>query len=272
MKKLKKILFTTLVILVLLIAGGIFFMGSVIQNTYNTLAPTLLGVNTHLGSVQAAPFRGKVIFRNLTIGNPEGFNTENMLSMGKLVFELDMASVFSDTIIVKELSISDVGVTYEKSLTTSNVDTFLKHLSSGESDKSKEKTEAPADDGKKKSVIIEKLSLTGGEIDFALTITGGNSLKIPLPPIHMTDLGKPGEPIKAIQAVREIIQTILKTVVTSVTQAGTLVTDGAKAIGQGALDAGQEALNIGKDVSGKAVDGVKGVGEAIGGLFSGKKE
>ena len=153
LKRLVKILVGVLVLLVVLLVVGIFFLDSLVEKGINTAAPALLGVNTHVDSVSIRPFKGIVQLKNLTLANPEGYTTEKKLfEVTEFYVNVNMASLFSDTIKIRKILIQGPGCTYEVKEGTSNIDALIAKLNKGAST---EKT------GKKLSESTRCLSTKG---------------------------------------------------------------------------------------------------------------
>ena len=102
--------------------------------------------------------------------------------------------------------------------------------------------------GKKpaKKIEVDDFMITGAKVHF-------KEMTLPLPPIHLTDLGKGPEGITAVDLTRRVLDAVVSATV--------------KAVVSTAADIGKGAENVGKDV-GKAVGGgVNKVTKSIGGLF-----
>jgi hypothetical protein len=104
-------------------------------------------VDVTLESINISPFKGRVEIRNLIVGNPEGYTSDHAVKLGFVNAELNIPSVFSDKLIIHEVTLKDVNVNYETKMFTSNIqqiiDNASQHSSSGnvpESD-TKEKAE-----------------------------------------------------------------------------------------------------------------------------------
>ncbi len=82
---------------------------------------------------------------------------------------------------------------------------------------------------------------------------GGKEMTLPLPDIHLTDLGKNDAGITPAELIKEVLSQVTE---------GTF-----KAVGSSVTDLGKGAANAAKD-AGKAVgEGVSKLGKSLGGLF-----
>ncbi|NLB65580.1 MAG: AsmA family protein [Lentisphaerae bacterium] len=266
MKKTLKILLGIILVLAILLVVAEFTLDKVILTAFNKAAPAALGVDATLENASLSLFRGKASLEGLHIGNPEGYKTDGLFDLGSIAIKLDVRSLLSKTIIIREITIQDMALTYEKGLLNSNLGALIDQLAGDDDDEPKEKDEAKDKKEKKKDgkkVVIEKLAISGSKMNVSITgaaaLTGGGAIPIPLPPITLTDLGKEKEGVTVIEAVQNVLKAILGAAGSAITGAGGLVADGAKAIGEGALAVGEGALDAGKAVVGGAADAGKAV-------------
>jgi hypothetical protein len=208
---------------------------------------------------------GKGALKGLKIGNPEGFATDSAFELGEISIDLDVESLGSDTIVVKDILIDAPQVTYE--MTTSggsniqaikeNVDDFLKRHGGGKKEKDEttpdeqgepEEPKAPKGDGKK--VVIENLRIQGGKVNVSATFLGGKKVGAPLPGVHLKDLGKKEGGLTPEQVTAEILAAL-----TNVTDQAveTLDIDALKKGVDEAVDKAGKALDDAADKAGKAV-------------------
>ncbi len=257
MRKLFKILAGILIVLVLLAIPLLIWLNAVVLKGFNTAVPVALGVPATLQQANVRPLRGKAFLKGIHIGNPEGYKTDGILDLDSIFIRVDRASLLSDTIIINEIAIRGLVVTYEKGLFNSNLGALIESLSAGEAESKEEKTEAEQP-GKK--VIIKKLTIVDSKMRFSITgaaaLTGGGGLPIPLPNITLTDLGQEKEGLTFVQAIEHVLKAIAGAVGTAIVGSGKLIGDGAKAVGDGAMAVGEGAVDAGKAV-------VDGVGDAL---------
>ena len=213
--------------------------------------------------------RGKASLRGLHIGNPSGFKTSGLLDLGSIAVRIDTASLLTDTIVIQSIVVDGLVVTYEKGLFNSNLGTLLESLSSGE-----DKPAGGTPEGEKpaRKVVMEKLVITGGRMNFSVTGALGAAIPIPLPPITLTDLGKEKEGVTVAEAIRRILTAIAGATGTALAGSAHLIGQGLGAVGEGAVAAVGGATEAGKAVVGGTVDAGKAVvggavdaGKAIGG-------
>ena len=263
MKRFLRILGICVAVLVVVLLVLNWQLGNIITSAVNTVGPSVLKVPVHVQEVQCHIFRGKLHIKNLVLGNPEGFSEPSMFVLGELVVSLAPASLFSNTIHIKEILITAPQITFEQTLRGNNIGALQKNL---ESEPPKEEANKPAQGKSQKKVVIDHVLVSNGKITLKMGVGGS----LPLPDIELKDIGK-NDPngTSIVGAVKEILGAIVKSITTAVSSSGKLAVDGAKKLGtwtagQG-KDLGKGAVDTGKAVGDAASSAVKGVMNVFGG-------
>jgi len=274
-KKIVKFFIGLVVVLLILLVALFFFMGSIVEKGINTAAPALLGVNTHVDSVSISPFKGVVHLKNLTLANPEGYSKEKKLfEVTEFYINVNMASLFSDTIKIKKILVKGPGCTYEVKNGTSNIDALIAKLNKGTPAEPKAKTEEPVSTeppkekkaGKK--VIIDELSINDTRLAYSSPMTIGQFLNIPIASITLKDIGKKDGGATFSEALTQIMNAMLNGINSAISSAGDMLGSTTKSA--------TDATKATTDALGSGVkDTTKAVGSAldnVGGLFKSKKK
>lgn len=266
MKKFIRIILLLLIVSIIALA---FYAGRAIKTTLLAVGPKALGVPLEVGKVDVRPIRGIIRIHDLKIGNPEGFQTDNLFTMQKLNIDVSIKSLFTDTIIVNTVEIIGPEITYEKTLTTSNIEAFQDHLSGeekepSEKDEEKDQDKESVDTEEKKSgkkVVIEYFVLDDCKVHLSMTGMMGTAVPLTLSKIEMRDIGKEEG---SGASIGDITGIIFGSILSSV---GNLALGSVKLIGTGTMAVGGAAVDGVSAVGGVAVDGVSAVGgAAVGGV------
>jgi len=275
MKVLKKVLIGVGAVLVVLIVVVVLFLGQVVKTTVEKVGPQVTGVDVSLERARVYLLLGDIKLKGLVIGNPEGFKTPSAMELGRFVIDLDMGSLFTDTIVIKEILIDGPQVTYERALRSSNLGQIQKNMEPKEKDKpakeTKEGKPAKADKGPGKKIVIEDFLFENGQIHVSTPLAGGKDLTVPLPKIHLEDIGKGSGGASVSEVVNQLFGAIAKSAGKAVASSADIADDAGKVL----KDVGGDATDAAKELSGSAADAAKGVGGSIkklgGSLFGGKK-
>jgi uncharacterized protein involved in outer membrane biogenesis len=262
MKKLKKILLISVAVVAVLLVALMLSLGAIIKTAVTTAGPKLAGVPIQLAKVTVNPLGGLVHIQGLIIGNPQGFNTPSAMELGEFKVNLAMGSLFTDTIVIKQILIDAPQITYEKSLKSSNLSTLQENLApKGAAAPKAEAAPAPEKkNGAAKKVIIEDFQLNGAKVNVTITALGGKTMALPLPDIKMKDIGKSSGGASPAEVISEVFNSITK----AVTEAAAKSVDiGGKAL----KDAGGAATDAAKGATDAAKGAVDSVKKGLGGLL-----
>lgn len=260
--KAKKVLLITGAAILVLLVAVMLSLGAIIKTAVTTAGPKLAGVPIQLSKVTVNPFGGLVHIKGLVIGNPQGFNTPSAMELSEFKLDIAMGSLFTDTIVIKQILIDAPQITYEKSLKSSNLSTLQANLTPKDAAPKQEAAPAkePAEKKAAKKVIIEDFQLNGAKVNVTITALGGKKMTIPLPDIKMKDIGKDSGGASPAEVISQTFDAISKAVIDAVASAGDIAGDALKSVGGAATDAAKGAADAAKG----AVDSVK---KGIGGLL-----
>jgi hypothetical protein len=246
MKKL--FLFSTLLV-VLLVAGLYvtmqFFLGSIVKAGVNKFGPTMTQSKVELQSAKLSPLSGEGTLTGLVVGNPKGWSNADAFRLGTVHISMEPFSVFKDHIVINEVVIDQPEFLYETKLVASNIGDILKNV---EAAMGGNKAAEPQKDGKPIKMVIKKFTLRNGKVTLGM---GTTAVPLPMPPVEITDIGTKEGGVSPAGVVFAVLRSVTTSVVAATTQALT-------------------ALGGTSGVS--AAEGARQVGEAILGIFGGKKQ
>jgi uncharacterized protein involved in outer membrane biogenesis len=249
MKKAKKILLfggiglLVLIIVVVIIVG--VFLGSIVKTAVNTVGPKITHTTLTVDAVDVSMLTGSAKIKGLVIGNPEGYKAPNSISVGLTAVSVSPMSVLSDKIVVKSIRVESPEITFEGNpLGANNLKKIEENVNavaaSLQTSSTNQPAAAAAPSKSAKKLEVDDFLITGAKIHI------GTGATLPLPDIHLTDLGKGPEGITAADLTRRVLSEVVSGTIKTV---GSAVTD------------------IGKD-AGKAVGaGVNKITTGIGGMF-----
>ena len=255
----KKVLAIISLLVVVLLVVVILFLGQIVKTGIETVGSKLTGVPIGVERVLVRPLTGKVHVTALVIGNPDGFNTPHCMELGKFYLQMDMASLFSDTILINKIQIDKPQINYERALKGSNLSTILDTLELGKPTEEESTEKKPG-----KKVIIQDFLLTEAKVSATFTAMGGKKITFTLPKIHMQNIGEKSDGTSLSKVLSKVLTKITKSV-------GSGATEALKSAGNIAGETLKEAGGAAKNVGEKAGEAVKDTGSAlkkkISGLF-----
>ena len=147
----------------------------------------ILGVEVQVASVSLSLREGRGTIRELRIANPEGYSSANAFTLKEITLGLDLESVQGSPLVIDEVTIRAPEVSYEISADgKSNFDMISANASrygGGSGDTAAESDAQP--------MLIRKLVFEDGKIHARSSIGKERTLEVPLPALHMSDLGAP---------------------------------------------------------------------------------
>lgn len=225
MKKYKKAIIISLCVLVVLIVGLLLSLGFIIEKTVQTavssVGPAVTGAEMSIGGVSLNPFRGRLDLSNIKLGNPKGlgYETSEALKVGKVAVELDLASLLSDKIIVREITIKNVDLTMEMKLTATNISDIQKNIKKftdsmkkpeGEKPVKDEKAAEPAKETEGKKLQVDLVDIDGVTVNVSASGLGGQKAGIPIPQIKIENMGKSGSGITVPELIGNVLNAIME--------------------------------------------------------------
>jgi uncharacterized protein involved in outer membrane biogenesis len=225
-----------------------FTLDSIVKKGVETLGPDITRVEVRLGSAKISPIGGSGELANLFVGNPNGYKTASAIETRGVKVSVKIGSVFSDTIVVDEVNIQAPQITLEGSLTgKNNLSAILDNVTAygGSGQPHKTGSDASAKKSQKK-FIVKDLVINGGKITLSISGLGQNfSEPVPLPTLHLHDIGTAQNGVTADQ----LVTAILKPLLASTTKA-----------------AADQVVNLGGKLKNLGKTGVDGLGNAVKGL------
>lgn len=202
---------------VVLAGGGYLFRNQIIAAAIETVVPKITKTAVTVGAVDFNPFDGQAAIKSLTLGNPAGFDGD-MLKIADISVKLEPKTVLSDKIIIHDIFINGVSANYavssygisNLSLLQQNIEGNKEPAAAVKTDAAKQ-TAAPNEVKPEKNIVIDSFTLTNAEVSASFAGIGAT---MPLPDIHMTDIGK-AEATSVKEALADILSVFSKETLTA---------------------------------------------------------
>ena len=261
-------------IAVLLIVA-IIARDAIIKTAVTKIGSAVTGTKVEMDSFSSS-FGGTVELTGFRVANPEGYRDPYAFQVAQVRVGVDVGSLFSDKIEVREVLISGTKVNFELKLNGSsnltdikqNVETFA-----GEGGGQPESPDQPAAqkpeaarEAAQKKVVIRIVKVEGTELSVSSSLLN-TTVPLPLPPITLTDLG---EGKNFGETVNEFAAKMLAAILTAVSDSG-LRLDGLKGIGDSLTEAGKGLGDSLKQSGDSLKDAGKTLESSFKDLFKNKK-
>jgi hypothetical protein len=255
------------------------WVNPVVTGIAGKVVPNYTGTDFRINRFYLNPYSGILGIEGVKLSNPYGFGESAAFSLEKFNVEVLVGSVFSDTILVKDIVIEDAFVSYFSSKGKNNFDVILENVQSAMEPKNEKDDVKEAKDEtttSQKKVIIEHLRVAGTKVKL---IKSDVMPALLLPTIELTDIGKKSNGATFEEAWNQISASVMKAM-SSIGDGfgalGGLLEDSTKnftkTLDNVSVKTGNAmtgALNATKEVSTSASDAVKKTTDAVSGAAKG---
>lgn len=208
MKGLKIAAIVIAVLIAGLVAVGMTIDGFV-ESSIEDAGSDILNAKVEVDDIDISLFGGTADMDGFLVYNPEGFSDETALSLRGIDIKLDLKSLFSETVIVKEVHVKNPEILFEQQKAKINLRELSKNISSGSEEESD------------KNLIIEKFILEEGSVRILSDIEKERTLNASIDRIELNDIGKSGTNTMQ-QTLRQVLEPIIKNALSEAAKKGLL--------------------------------------------------
>jgi len=210
----KRKLFRSLFFLValvgaLVIAGAVglsLFANSAVRVAVESAGARTLGVDVSVGKADLALLGGSVILRDITVGNPPGYEGDRLVELARTDISADTLSLLGDQAFIRSMKLDGMELFVEqRGVTQNNLYEVVEKV---------QRDRKPSG----KRLVIDVLEITHIRVNVELQTVPGQDDRVTfqLAPIRMTDLGRDEDMDVAI-----LLTKILLAVATEIAEEGT---------------------------------------------------
>mgnify|MGYP006428657685 CR=1 FL=1 len=259
----KGILVGIVVILLAVVGGGVYVFlnaGDLIKQVVEEVGSKATKTKVTLSKVDLSIQTGEAALKGFRMGNPAGFKTDKAMSFGAVSVKIDTDSVTKDVIVVKEVVISSPDITYEYADGKANFDVIQKNVEAFAKEMGAGGKKGAKDDKGGKKLIINHLYVRDGKVAISAGLLAGKKITVPLPTIHLKDIGKKEKGATA----GEVASQVMSSISSKISGVGKVGMDSAVKAVKGAVDGAKKMLEGGADGAGKVMEDTT---KSIKGLF-----
>lgn len=249
----KKILARIAIVVVILIIVAVlavhFFLDSAVKRGVETIGPKLTKVDVKLDAVHLSLLSGSGRIEGLLIGNPDGYKTAHAINVGTAALEVKPGSLLADKLIIKTINVEAPEITFEVGLHGNNLKQIMANMdetTSGSGGTNIAGTTPNEQKKASKKLEVDDFEITGAKLEASITELGGKTMALPLPTIHLTDLGTGPDGITPTQLAKKVLSAI--------------EAEAAKAVANSGGDLGNLTKGLGKSGGGSVTNAIKGIG------------
>ena len=257
------ILISGTVVFVVLVAGLIsvlLSLNGIVKKSVETVGPMVTKVSVTLGAADISPFSGSGKLTDFVVGNPPGCKSAHAMEVSQMALAVEPKSLMSDVMVIHEITVKEAKITMEGGLTDNNLTKILANVKEFADNLPGADKTKPSEEQKKsqKKMIINEFLIEGAQVTMVLNlpVLGTQNWTLPLPTIHITDLGKKEGGVTTDQMISSVLSKI---------------SSEALQVAQDKISSlGKSTLNLGKDIGKTIGTNASGVLNGLGGLFQKK--
>lgn len=211
----KKILIGVGVAIVVVVIAAVVIvstmLGSIVKEGVERGGPPVLGVPVKLESASVSVFSGSGELDTLTIGNPEGYQTDSSFKVGNVQIRVDTGSLRSDVIRIHEIIVDGAEVTFEiNPPKATNLTDIMNHVNqvAGAAEEAPEKAEAAGP-----KLIIERFVMKNTKARLSAKSMEGRSADFTVPDLELKDLGAKSNGQTAAELAPQVVVPVIKQVI-----------------------------------------------------------
>lgn len=265
-----KIILGVLVLFFVLLAAAVLIIGAhlgdLVKAGLQVAGPKVTQTSLTVEKVEVSLLGGSAGVNGLVLGNPEGYQAPQSISVSNASVSLVAGSVLSDKIVIRSVEVHGLVVTFEgnpfgaNNLTKIMANVQGPNAASGPASSqpainNPAPAPAPSSPAKPaKKLEVDSLVIAGAEIHAHLPGIVNRQLTLPLPEIRLTGLGQGPDGITGAELTRQVLGEItagtIKSLAAYLGNFGKNVTDAAKS-------AALEGLKNAGGITGQGADKLK---------------
>jgi len=177
---LRVVLLAILILLLIAVVAVKLFAGRAVKVGIETAATKTLNVGVSVSNVDLSIMAGKLALQNLLINNPPGYQHDKLLQLKNAEIEVDVKSLLSDVVNIREIKLDGVNVVIEqRGISGNNLQDVITAIRNG----SKE--------GEGKKLRVDNLEISNITVQMKLPSVPAqdDTITLELSTIRMTNLG-----------------------------------------------------------------------------------
>jgi hypothetical protein len=251
--KAANIIIALIIIVFLAVVIGLLSIDGILRAAIPTAIKTQLKVDASVSKAHLGITSGTIEITNLKIGNPEGYQFENILEANSIFVQTSISGLMGNPVEIQQVKLDNIKMVIEQKGLTSNLNDILKAMPAKD-EKKAEPTEA---DKKSKSVHITSVDISNISVTVKLLPLPGKSdaVTLHIASLHLSDVG--GENESLADVIGKIFRKISEEVAS---QGKDIIPSDVLGSLEGSLgDAGKVLEKAGKETTEKATDALKNI-------------
>lgn len=196
----KRIIYTLLGLLIVIGTGFLaltFTIDSIVSSNIEQIGSEMTGTPVTVDNVSISPFSGSGTIRGFRVANPNGYAKDYAVEIEDFSIELEPFSLFSNEIVVNQITISGASVYVEQKLPENNIREIMDHINS-----------LPEGEATDAQLVIEHFLLENGTADLFTEVGGDRSASVEISRIELNDIGRATGDQTAEAVIKQIAEEV----------------------------------------------------------------
>ncbi|RLA57968.1 MAG: hypothetical protein DRR04_11990 [Gammaproteobacteria bacterium] len=190
-------------------------LDSIVAGVIEDVGSDVLKTEVSVSGVEIDLKASKAGIAGMTIANPGGYSSANLLEMEAIGVDIDLGSLDKDVLVINAIVIHNPKINFEGDADGgSNMQTLLDNINSGSSD------DSATTSTEETKMIINHFEFSGGLVNASSATKPGETTEIKLPPIKMSNIGKAEGGVTADVVANEITNELVGAIISAAARAG----------------------------------------------------
>lgn len=199
--------------LVIILAAGFWMLAmsidSIVKSGMEQVGSEMTGTQVTVDDVSISPFSGEGTISGFRVANPDGFGTDHAIQIDDFHISLEVLSLFSDEIRIREIRITGPLLYVEQQLPENNLRILLNNI-----------RDATDEDPAQADMFIGRFLMQDGTVDLYTEIGGERSARVEMSEIELHDIGTGESGRAAEQVVRQIAEPVIRQALEAAARSG----------------------------------------------------
>jgi uncharacterized protein involved in outer membrane biogenesis len=204
-KTLKIVIGAGAVLIVVVAAVALYLLSNLdeyVRRAVERVGSDVTGTEVTLASAEISLKSTEGVLEGLAIANPSGFESATAFELDRIGLALELASLGSEEIVLREVTIDGARLTFEQRGEANNLQTLLDHVDSAPEEP------AAGDETADVRLVIESFRFTNARVT-VLHDRLEEDLELTIPDIVLRDIGRVGAGATVSSAAKQILDPIL---------------------------------------------------------------
>lgn len=215
MKQTSKVALGLGIVLLVIVAGGIWFLysnlDSLVAGVIERQGSKATQTDVNVSSVSIDLQAGTAGITSLAVANPEGFTDQPAIALEGFAIDLDPMAVTADPLVIERITVDGARLLVEQAGAKNNLETILSSMEAPD--------EGATEQADARKLIIERFELTGASARL-LVPRLDEEREVQMPDVVLTDIGRATNGATATSVAKQLLTPMIRMALESAAASG----------------------------------------------------